>query len=103
MASAATKHRAENKSYKIKYNALKELEKGTPRKDFASLFGVSKNTSSTWKKNKNKIFEKYNLISRRVKPEKDEEHNKASLFYEVKMFQSVDQCSRKRLSNSPDN
>ena len=105
MASAATKHRAENKSYKIKYKALKELEKGTPRKDFASLFEVSKNTSSTWKKNKNKISEKYNsdLISRRVKPEKDEEHNKASLFYEVKMFQSVDQCSRKRLSNSPDN
>ena len=68
-----------NKSYKIKYKALKELEKGTPRKDFASLFGVSKNNSSTWKKNKNKIFEKYNsgLISRRVKPEKDEEHNKA--------------------------
>ena len=79
MASVATKHRAENKSYKIKYKALKELEKGTPRKDFASLFGVSKNNSSTWKKNKNKIFEKYNsgLISRRVKPEKDEEHNKA--------------------------
>ena len=30
MASVATKRRAENKSYKIKYKALKELEKGTP-------------------------------------------------------------------------
>ena len=51
MASVATKRRAENKSYKIKYKALKELEKGTPYKDVASLFGVPKNTLSTWKKN----------------------------------------------------
>ena len=79
MASVATKRRAENKSYKIKYKALKELEKGTPHKDVASLFGVPKNTLSTWKKNKDKIFEKYNsgLISKRVKPEKYEELNKA--------------------------
>ena len=78
MASVATKRRAENK-YKIKYKALKELEKGTPRKDVASLFGVPKNTLSTWKKNKDKIFEKYNsgLFSKRVKPEKYEEFKKA--------------------------
>ena len=42
MASVATKRLAENKSYKTKYNALKELEKGTPLKDVASLFGVLK-------------------------------------------------------------
>ena len=54
MASVATKRRAENKSYKIKYKALNELEKGTPHKDVASLFRVSKNTQSTWKKNKDK-------------------------------------------------
>ena len=79
MASVATKRRAENKSYKIKYKALKELEKGTPHKDVASLFGVLKNTLSTWKKNKDKIFEKCNrgLISKTVKPEKYEELNKA--------------------------
>ena len=113
MASVATKRWAENKSYKIKYKTLKELEKGTPHKDVASLFGVPKNTLSTWEKNKDKIFEKYNsgLISKRVKPKKYEELNKAvhkwfligSLFYKVKMFQSVGQCSRKRLSNSPEN
>ena len=40
MASVATKRLAENKLYKTKYNALKELEKGTPLKDVASLFGV---------------------------------------------------------------
>ena len=79
MASVATKRRAENKSYKIKYKALKELEKGTPHKDVASLFGVPKNTLSTWKKNKDKIFEKYSsgLVSKRVKPEKYEEVKKA--------------------------
>ena len=80
MASvAAAKRRAENKSYKMKYKALKELEKGITHKNVASLFGVPKNTLSTWKKNKEKIFEKYNsgLISKRVKPEKYEELNKA--------------------------
>ena len=51
MASVATKRQAENRSYKIKYNALKESEKGTPHKDVASVFGVPKNTLSTWKKN----------------------------------------------------
>ena len=87
MASVATKRRAENKSYKIKYKALKELEKGTPHKDVASLLGVPKNTFSTWKKNKDKIFEKYNsgLISKTVKPEKYENLTKlcinGSLFF----------------------
>ena len=59
--------------------AIKELEKGTPHKGVASLFGVPKNTLSTWKKNKDKIFEKYNsdLISKRVKQKKYEELNKA--------------------------
>ena len=55
------------------------MEKGTPHKDVASLFGVPKNTLSTCKKNNDKIFEKYNSghISKRVKPEKYEELNKA--------------------------
>ena len=79
MVSVATKLPAEKKSYKIKYKALKELEKGTPHKHVAPNFGVPKNTISTWKKNKDKIIEKYNsgLISERVKPEKYEELNKA--------------------------
>ena len=42
MASVATKSRAWNKSHKIKYKALKELKKGTPHKNVASLFGVTK-------------------------------------------------------------
>ena len=60
MASVATKRQEENKPYKIKYKALKELKKGTLHNDVASLFGVPNNTLSTWKKNKGKIFEKYN-------------------------------------------
>ena len=78
MASVTTKRQSENKSYKIKYKALKELEKGIPHKDVASLVGVPKDTLSTWKKNKDKVFEKYNsgFISKRVKPEKYEELNK---------------------------
>ena len=60
-----------------KLKTLKELENGTPQKDVDTLFGVPKNTLLTWKKNKDKIFEKCNsgLISKRVKPEKYEELN----------------------------
>ena len=36
------------------------MEKETPHKDVAPLFGVPKNTLPIWKKNKDKIFEKYN-------------------------------------------
>ena len=54
------------------------LEKETPHKDVASLLGVPKSILLAWKKNKVKIFEKYNsgLISKRVKQEKYEERNK---------------------------
>ena len=40
---------------------------------------MPENTLSTWKKNEDKIFEKYitGLISERVRPEKYEELNKA--------------------------
>ena len=79
MAFVATKRRAENKSYKVNYKALKDLEKKTPHKDVASLCEVLNNTLSSWKKNKDKIFEKHNsgLISKRVKPEKYQELKKA--------------------------
>ena len=33
--TSATKHHPSHKSLKIKFKALKELEKGTPREDFA--------------------------------------------------------------------
>ena len=63
-----------DKSYKINYISIKEIEKGTPRKDVPRMFEVPKNTLSTWKKNKEKIYENY---ERRAKPQKYEAVNKA--------------------------
>ena len=63
---------------KVKYEALKELEKEVPHKDVAARFGVPKNTLSTWKKNKAKIIESYEsgLGVTRVRPETYEALNK---------------------------
>ena len=47
MATNSSKQQHIDKSYKIKYNALKELEKRTPHKDVARMFEVTKNTLST--------------------------------------------------------
>ena len=79
MATNSSKQRRIDKSYKIKQKAVKELEKGTPHKDVARMFEVPKNTLSTWKKHKEKIYENYErgLGATRVKPEKYEAVNKA--------------------------
>ena len=57
VANSATKHKYSGKSLKIKFNPLKELEKGTLHKDVASFFAETKNSLSTWKKRK--IFQSY--------------------------------------------
>ena len=44
---------------KVKYEALKELEKGRPDKDVANQFSIPGSTLATWKKNKGKIFEAF--------------------------------------------
>ena len=49
---STAKHQHSGKSLKIGFKPLKELEKGTPHKDVASLFDATKNTLSTWKKKK---------------------------------------------------
>ena len=81
MATNSSKQWRVDKSYKIKYKALKELEKGTPHKDVARMFEVPKNTLSTWKKHKEKIYENYErgFGATRVKPEKYEVVNKAAM------------------------
>ena len=73
------KQRRIDKSCKIKYKALKELEKGIAHKDVAQMFQVPKNTLPTWKKNKEKIYKCYEsgLGATRIKPEKYEALNKA--------------------------
>ena len=48
---------------KVKYNALKELEKGRLNKDVAEEFKIPSSTLATWKKNKDKIFEAFKFIS----------------------------------------
>ena len=42
MATNSSKQRHIDKSYKIKYKALKELEKGTPHKNVARMFEFPK-------------------------------------------------------------
>ena len=44
---------------KVKYEALKELEKGRPNKDVAKQFSIPGSTLATWKKTKGKIFEAF--------------------------------------------
>ena len=45
MATNSSKQRHIGKSYKIKYKALKELEKGTPHNCVARMFQVLKKTA----------------------------------------------------------
>ena len=44
---------------KVKYEALKELEKGRPDKGAANQFSIPGSTLATWKKNREKIFEAF--------------------------------------------
>ena len=56
MASVAgTKRHAENKFCKLKYKALKELEKGTTLRDVVDQFGVPNSTLLTWKKKEENV------------------------------------------------
>ena len=48
----ATKRKNHEVTLKVKYEALKELEKGRPNKDIANQFNIPKSTLATWKKNK---------------------------------------------------
>ena len=56
MMSTEPKLKRVNKTLKDKCQALRELEEDVPNKDVAKKYGVPKNTSSTWSKNKDKYF-----------------------------------------------
>ena len=47
----ATKRKHHEVTLKIKYEALKELEKGTPNKDVVNQFSIPGSTFAAWKKN----------------------------------------------------
>ena len=55
----ATKRKYHGVNLKVKYEVLKELEKGRPNKDVANQFSIPGSTLATWKKNKEKIFEAF--------------------------------------------
>ena len=55
----ATKRKHHEVTLKVKYEALKELEKGKRNKDVANQFSIPASTLATWKKNKEKIFEAF--------------------------------------------
>ena len=55
----ATKRKHNEVTLKVKYEALKELEKGRPNKDVANQFGIPGSTLATWKKSKEKIFDAF--------------------------------------------
>ena len=50
-----TKRRHHEVNLQVKYEALKELEKGRPNKDVANQFSIFGSTLATWKNNKEKI------------------------------------------------
>ena len=78
----ATKRKHHEVTLKVKYEALKELEKGRPNKDVANQFSIPGSTLATWKNNKEKIFEAFqnsSLKRQRVKTGTYEKLNEALL------------------------
>ena len=78
----ATKRKHHEVTLKVKYEALKELEKGRPNKGVANQFSIPGSTLATWKKNKEKIFEAFqnsSLKQQRVKTGTYEKLNEALL------------------------
>ena len=55
----ATKRKHHEVILKVKYEALKELEKSRPNEDVANQFSIPGSTIATWKNNKEKIFEAF--------------------------------------------
>ena len=52
----ATKRKHHEVTLKVKYEALKELEKGRPNKDAANQFSIPASTLATWRKKSLKLF-----------------------------------------------
>ena len=59
----ATKRKHHKVTLKVKYEALKELEKSRPNKDVANQFSIPGSTLATWKKNTERIFEAFHNSS----------------------------------------
>ena len=57
----ATKSKHHEVTLKVKYEALKEVEKGRSNKDVGNQFSIPGSTFATWKKSKEKIFEAFEI------------------------------------------
>ena len=89
----APKRKHDEATSQKKFNALKELEKGRSNKDVAGEYNIPPSTLTTWKKNKEKIFEAFknsSLKRQRIKPEKYDKLNEALL----KWFKSITHCKQ---------
>ena len=78
----ATKRKHHEVTLKVKYEALKELEKGRSNKDVANQFSIPGSTLATWKKRNENIFEALqnsSLKRQRVKTATYEKLNEALL------------------------
>ena len=91
----ATERKHHEVTLKVKYEALKELEKGRPNKDVANQFSIPGSIRATWKKHKEKYFQSPSLKRQRVKTGTNKKLNEALL----KWFTSI--CSNNTPSNGP--
>ena len=94
----ATKRKHHEVTLKVKYEALKELEKGRSNKDVANQFSIPGSTLATWKKRNENIFEALqnsSLKRQRVKTATYEKLNEALL----KWFTSM--CGQNITINGP--
>ena len=57
----ATKSKHHEVTLKVKYEALKEVEKGRSNKGVGNQFSIPGSTFATWKKSKEKIFEAFEI------------------------------------------
>ena len=55
----AAKRKHKEVTLKVKYEVLKESENGRQNEDVAKQYGIPGSTLSTWKKNKEKIFDAF--------------------------------------------
>ena len=85
----ATKRKYHEVALKVKYEALKEVEKGRSNKGIANQFSIPGSTFATWKKNKEKIFEAFPNSSLKRQRLKSGTYEKSSEALLVTTFQSV--------------
>ena len=57
----ATKRKHHEVILKVKYEALKELEKSRPNEDVANQFSIPGSTLATWKNNKKKSLKLFKI------------------------------------------